>query len=56
MMLFVITKGERQFILDTLRECIDTSEDLEDACEECVDLLLSLDSKTQEEYEEEYAV
>lgn len=54
-MLLVITKGERQFIVDTLHECINTSEDLEDACEECIELLIELDTIEQEEYEAEYA-
>lgn len=50
-MLRVITQLEAQFIIETLRECANSDSDVEDACNECIEILESLDTMREEDYE-----
>ena len=49
-MLLVITKTEKQFIVDTLRECARACDDTEYAVEECLEILESLDEVGEDVY------
>lgn len=51
-MLLIITKGERQFIVDVLQECIRACDDVEEAAMECIEILESLDLMDEAVYEE----
>lgn len=49
-MMYLLTEGERRFLKETFEECQDYSDDLEDACEECLVILNSLQpTELQEE-------
>ena len=51
-MLRVITAGETQYIIDTLKECARACDDCEEAVEECVELLECLIQINEEDYDE----
>lgn len=50
--MYVITSGEIQFIVDTLKECASENENVEEAVEECIELLEALETVTIEELEQ----
>lgn len=50
-MLRVITEEEALFIIDTLHECAAATDDVEDAVQECLEILESLDRVREEDYE-----
>lgn len=50
-MLRVITQLECLFIIETLQECADSDTNVEEACHECIEILQSLDSIREEDYE-----
>lgn len=53
-MLHILTAGELQFLIETLEECARASDDVEDAVDECLEILTSLDTMASNELLDDY--
>jgi len=50
MMMYILTESERRFLIETLTDCAEYSDDLESTCDECLRILDQADTTTVEEY------